>query len=60
MLYYVGHIYDYLDMVMILIDPIAALDGLQNAISMVKKASKVANDLLVIGSFIVFMFVSMI
>jgi hypothetical protein len=59
-LYYVGHIYDYLDMVMILIDPIAALDGLQNAISMVKKASKVANDLLVIGSFIVFMFVSMI
>ena len=30
---------------MILIDPIAALDGLQNAISMVKKASKVANDL---------------
>jgi len=30
---------------MIPIDPIAALDGLQNAISMVKKASKVANDL---------------
>ncbi len=28
-----------------MIDPIAALDGLQNAISMVKKASKVANDL---------------
>ena len=30
---------------MIPLDPIAALDGLQNAISMVKKASKVANDL---------------
>jgi hypothetical protein len=30
---------------MIPIDPIAALDGLQSAISMVKKASKVANDL---------------
>ena len=30
---------------MIPIDPIAALDGLQKAISMVKKASKVANDL---------------
>lgn len=28
-----------------MIDPIAALDGLQSAISMVKKASKVANDL---------------
>lgn len=27
------------------IDPISALNGLQNAISMVKKASKVANDL---------------
>ena len=36
---------DFLDLVMILIDPIAALDGLQSAISMVKKASKVANDL---------------
>jgi hypothetical protein len=33
------------ELVVILIDPIAALDGLQNAISMVKKASKVANDL---------------
>ena len=30
---------------MIPLDPIAALDGLQSAISMVKKASKVANDL---------------
>ena len=30
---------------MIPIDPIAALNGLQSAISMVKKASKVANDL---------------
>ena len=30
---------------MIPIDPIVALDGLQSAISMVKKASKVANDL---------------
>ena len=30
---------------MIPLDPIAALDGLQKAISMVKKASKVANDL---------------
>ena len=30
---------------MIPIDPIAALDGLQSAIKMVKKASKVANDL---------------
>ena len=30
---------------MIPIDPLAALNGLQNAISMVKKASKVANDL---------------
>jgi hypothetical protein len=30
---------------MIPIDPVAALDGLQSAISMVKKASKVANDL---------------
>ena len=30
---------------MIPIDPIAALEGLQSAISMVKKASKVANDL---------------
>jgi hypothetical protein len=30
---------------MIPIDPIAALDGLQKAIGMVKKASKVANDL---------------
>lgn len=30
---------------MIPIDPISALNGLQNAISMVKKASKVANDL---------------
>lgn len=28
-----------------MIDPIAALDGLQSAISLVKKASKVANDL---------------
>ena len=28
-----------------MIDPISALDGLQSAISMVKKASKVANDL---------------
>ena len=28
-----------------MIDPIAALNGLQSAISMVKKASKVANDL---------------
>ena len=36
---------DFLDLVMIPIDPIAALDGLQSAISMVKKASKVANDL---------------
>jgi hypothetical protein len=40
-----GDVYDYLDLVMIPIDPIAALDGLQSAISMVKKASKVANDL---------------
>ena len=40
-----GHVYDSLDVVMIPIDPIAALDGLQSAISMVKKASKVANDL---------------
>lgn len=31
--------------VMIPLDPIAALDGLQKAIGMVKKASKVANDL---------------
>lgn len=30
---------------MIPIDPMSALNGLQNAISMVKKASKVANDL---------------
>jgi hypothetical protein len=30
---------------MIPLDPIAALDGLQSAINMVKKASKVANDL---------------
>ena len=30
---------------MIPIDPISALNGLQNAISMVKKASKVANDI---------------
>lgn len=30
---------------MIPIDPIAALNGLQSAISMVKKASKVANDI---------------
>lgn len=30
---------------MIPLDPIAALEGLQKAISMVKKASKVANDL---------------
>ena len=30
---------------MIPIDPIAALEGLQSAIGMVKKASKVANDL---------------
>jgi hypothetical protein len=30
---------------MIPIDPISALEGLQSAISMVKKASKVANDL---------------
>ena len=28
-----------------MIDPLAALDGLQKAISMVKKASKVANDI---------------
>jgi hypothetical protein len=28
-----------------MLDPISALNGLQNAISMVKKASKVANDL---------------
>jgi len=41
----VGDVYDFLDLVMIPIDPIAALDGLQSAISMVKKASKVANDL---------------
>ena len=40
-----GDVYDFLDLVMIPIDPIAALDGLQSAISMVKKASKVANDL---------------
>jgi hypothetical protein len=44
-LYYLGHVYDSLDVAMIPIDPIAALDGLQSAISMVKKASKVANDL---------------
>jgi hypothetical protein len=41
----VGDCNDFLDVVMIPIDPIAALDGLQSAISMVKKASKVANDL---------------
>jgi len=41
----VGDVHDSLDLVMIPIDPIAALDGLQSAISMVKKASKVANDL---------------
>jgi hypothetical protein len=41
----VGDVYDFLDLVMIPIDPIAALDGLQSAISMVKKASKIANDL---------------
>ena len=40
-----GDVNDYLDLVMIPIDPIAALEGLQSAISMVKKASKVANDL---------------
>jgi hypothetical protein len=40
-----GDIHDNLDLVMIPIDPIAALDGLQSAINMVKKASKVANDL---------------
>ena len=28
-----------------ILDPIAALDGLQKAITMVKKASKVANDI---------------
>jgi len=44
-LHCVGRVYDFLDLVMIPIDPIAALDGLQSAISMVKKASKVANDL---------------
>jgi len=41
----VGYVYDFLDLVMIPIDPIAALEGLQSAIGMVKKASKVANDL---------------
>ena len=40
-----GDVYDFVDLVMIPIDPIAALEGLQSAISMVKKASKVANDL---------------
>jgi hypothetical protein len=39
------HVHNCLDFSVIPIDPIAALDGLQNAISMVKKASKVANDL---------------
>ena len=40
-----GDIYDYLDVAMIPIDPISALEGLQSAIGLVKKASKVANDL---------------
>jgi hypothetical protein len=39
------HVHNCVDFGVISIDPIAALDGLQNAISMVKKASKVANDL---------------
>jgi len=34
---------------MIPIDPVTALEGLQSAISMVKKASKVANDLASLG-----------
>jgi hypothetical protein len=40
-----GDIHDYLDVGMIPIDPITALEGLQSAISVVKKASKVASDL---------------
>jgi hypothetical protein len=38
-----------LDVAVIPLDPISALEGLQSAISMVKKASKVANDLASLG-----------
>ena len=40
-----GDVYSSLDVAVIPIDPISALEGLQSAISMVKKASKVASDL---------------
>lgn len=40
-----GVFYDYLDVGMIPLDPVTALAGLESAISLVKKASKVANDL---------------
>ena len=40
-----GYIYYYLDVGMIPLDPVTALEGLEKAISLVKKAQKVANDL---------------
>ena len=40
-----GDVYSNLDVAVIPLDPISALEGLQSAIGMVKKASKVANDL---------------
>ena len=40
-----GNIDDYLDVGMIPLDPVTALEGLEKAISLVKKAQKVANDL---------------
>jgi conjugal transfer/entry exclusion protein len=40
-----GHVYDNLDLVMIPIDPISALEGLEKAVSLVKKAQAVAKDI---------------
>ena len=44
-----GDVYSSLDVAVIPLDPISALEGLQSAIGMVKKASKVANDLASLG-----------
>jgi len=41
----VGDVHDYLDLVMIPLDPISALEGLEKAVSLVKKAQGVAKDI---------------
>jgi len=41
----VGDVHDSLDLVMIPLDPISALEGLEKAVSLVKKAQAVAKDI---------------